>query len=233
MRQSQQRSHFQTMTCRLVGSSPADGSEPFFASPAGALRPSGPSWRKGPPTCVVGTSARPIDALHCRRRISCYPARCRAASPRFSKDHPSIDIPAGVHSQHPWPLDPSRERGGRAPRSLRHRAPQPFARSVLVVLHHRDGLLHQWLAGLLHPATDHGVHRVSARPCLPTSARFPTDAMPSRACPLTKPHPRHRRPLPSCRSRSASPLGGTWRLQGLAPCKHPQRGDSVAGGPHP
>jgi hypothetical protein len=163
-----------TTACRLMGSSPANGAEPFFASPAGALRPSGPSWRKGPSALAVGASARPCDALHCRRRISCYPARCRAAPPRSSKDRPSIDITTGVHSRRPWPLDLSREREDRAPRSLRHRAPQPSARSVLVVLHHLDGLLHRRLAGLLHPAADPGVHRVSARSvCRPSHASPP------------------------------------------------------------
>lgn len=128
----------------------------------------------------------------------------------------------------------SRERSG-APRSLRRRAPQPSARSALVVFHHLDGLLHRRLAGLLHPAADPGVHRVSARRHLPmTVQRLLTDAIPSRAYPLTKPHPCHQGPLPSCRSRSASPsLGGTRRLQGLAPCKRPSHASSVAGGPCP
>lgn len=49
---------------------------------------------------------------------------------------------------------------------------------------HLDGFIPRWLAGLLRPAPDHGVHRVSrvtcfGKPCLP----FPADASPSRAFP--------------------------------------------------
>lgn len=99
---------------------------------------------------------------------------------------------------------PSRE-GCCAPRSLRRRAPQPSARSVPMVSHHLDGLLHQRPAGLLHPAADPGVHRVSAHRRLPTGlVRFPSDASPFRASPLTKPHPCHQGPLPSCRCGPAS-----------------------------
>lgn len=35
--------------------------------------------------------------------------------------------------------------------------------SVLVVLHHLDGLLRRWAPGLLHPGADHGVRRVDGR----------------------------------------------------------------------
>lgn len=60
-------------------------------------------------------------------------------------------------------------------------------------------------AGLLHPAADPGVHRVSAHRRLPTGlVRFPSDASPFRASPLTKPHPCHQGPLPSCRCGPAS-----------------------------
>ena len=104
---------------------------------------------------------------------------------------------------------PSRE-GCCAPRSLRRRAPQPSARSVPVVSHHLDGLLHQRPAGLLHPAADPGVHRVSAPRRLPTGlVRFPSDASPFRASPLTKPHPCHQGPLPSCR---CGPAPSRWEV---------------------
>ena len=38
------------------------------------------------------------------------------------------------------------------------------SRSALVVSHHLDGFLRNRLAGLLHPAADHGVRHVSRRP---------------------------------------------------------------------
>lgn len=67
------------------------------------------------------------------------------------------------------------------------RRSQRPARSVPVGSHHLDGFLHQQLAGLLHPAADHGVHRVSAA-CRAsadwrTSSCFPSDATPFRAFP--------------------------------------------------
>jgi hypothetical protein len=77
--------------------------------------------------------------------------RCRASSPGVSKDRPSIGAGRGVHSR---PRVAARPSG---------RGDQPPPCSVLVVSHHLDGLLLLDRAGLLHPAADHGVHRVSAR----------------------------------------------------------------------
>ena len=45
------------------------------------------------------------------------------------------------------------------------RGTTPNTRSDLAVSHRLAGLLHQKVAGLLHPAADPGVHRVSARTC--------------------------------------------------------------------
>jgi hypothetical protein len=57
--------------------------------------------------------------------------------------------------------------------------------SVFAVSHRPDGLRHPRFAGLLHPAADPGVHRVSryVRRVPATSWPFPTGATPSRAFP--------------------------------------------------
>ena len=191
------------------GAFPANGLGVFLCLPCGGAPSVMTIVAQKTFALARGTSCPSYDALHLRRRISRCLARCRAAPPGLSKDlplrrhHLRCPLPASVAA----PYLP-RERY-RAPRNLRRRAPQPSARSVLVVLHHLDGLLHRRLAGLLHPATDPGVHRVSALRRLPTGlSRFPSDATPSRAYPLAKPLPCHQGPLPSCRSRSASPLCG-------------------------
>jgi hypothetical protein len=74
----------------------------------------------------------------------------------FFKDRPSTDIPVCVHARFP-----------------EVRVCHTRTCSTLVVLPDFGGLLRTRLAGLLHPATGHGVHLVSSRP--PTAA----DARPS------------------------------------------------------
>ena len=110
MRQSQQRGHFQSIACRVVGLSRQTVSEPFFASPAGALRPSGPSWRRRPSLSREAPPARPTmrftseDASHAAWLVA---EQLLQGCPKI---FPSVDITFGVHSQHPWPLRTSRER---------------------------------------------------------------------------------------------------------------------------
>jgi hypothetical protein len=108
-RQSPQRGRFQRWPAESLGISRRIGPEPFFASPAGALRLSRPSWRRRPP--LARRDLCPFDdALHLRRRISSCPALCGAAPSRFSRDRPSIDMTVGVHSRLPRPFRSSRER---------------------------------------------------------------------------------------------------------------------------
>jgi hypothetical protein len=77
--------------------------------------------------------------------------RCRASSPGDFQRPPLHRYSRGVHSGPGIAAGPS------------GRGDQPRPRSALVVSHHLDGFLLLDLAGLLHPAADHGVHRVSAR----------------------------------------------------------------------
>jgi len=73
------------------------------------------------------------------------------------------------------------------------RGGQPCARSVLVVSHHLDGFLLPQSAGLLHPAADPGVHRVSDTTPLTCWFRdFPSGALALQSFPHT-----HRRSSPS------------------------------------
>jgi len=65
----------------------------------------------------------------------------------FFKDHPSTDIPVCVHARFP-----------------EVRVCHTRTCSTLVVLPDFGGLLRTRLAGLLRPATGHGVHLVSSRP---------------------------------------------------------------------
>jgi hypothetical protein len=63
-------------------------------------------------------------------------------------------------------------------------------------------------AGLLHPAADHGVHRVAAPPChLPVVGRraFPTVPHPPELSPLAQQARRHRRTLPPRRQPGCEP----------------------------
>jgi hypothetical protein len=143
------------------------GPEPFFASPAGALRPSEPSRRRRPPLArpeplPVRRCASPPKThlvLSCPLRGSSFKVFQR--SPLHRHDHR-----CPLRASSAVSLLPRESRV--VPRSRRRRAPQPCARSVLVVSHHPDGLLHRRLVGLLHPTADPGVHRVSACCRLPT-----------------------------------------------------------------
>jgi hypothetical protein len=150
-----------------LGISRQMGPEPFFASPAGALRPSGPSWRRRPPLTredplPVRRCASPLKThlvLSCPLRGSSFKVVQRSPLHRYD---PRCPLPASSDvSQFPREICV-------VPQSLRRQATQPRARSVPVVSHHPDGLLHRWLVGLLHPTTDPGVHRVSAGCRLPT-----------------------------------------------------------------
>lgn len=81
------------------------------------------------------------------------------------------------------------------------------------------------IAGLLRPASDHGVHRVSAhRRRMPASSpRFLSDACPPEPFPSEKRTSRHRKVMPPCRS-PATPA----RLRGLDPLGNPLRRILVA-----
>jgi len=68
----------------------------------------------------------------------------------------------------------------------------PESRSALVVSHHLDGFLHTWAAGLLHPADDSGVRRVSFRsvPSLPEGGSVTSRSSPRRESYPSKSSPR-------------------------------------------
>jgi hypothetical protein len=88
-------------------------------------------------------------------------------------------------------------------------------RSVLVVSHHRDGLLLSDCAGLFHPAADPGVRRVSSgrETGIPTGAILPFEAFPPATVRSVSPPPLPSRPL---RSAFAEP-----GPQGLPPSSGP------------
>jgi hypothetical protein len=72
--------------------------------------------------------------------------------------------------------------------------PRQRSRSVYAVSHRPDGFLHPRIAGLLHPATDHGVCQVS-----PPPRRIPHSTAPSEAFPPHRSRTMSPWPPPSCR----------------------------------
>jgi hypothetical protein len=110
----------------------------------------------------------------------------------LSKDRPSI-----------VPRQRVRRPGSTSPWAPSGNDSQPFPRSALVVLHHLGGLLLSNGAGLLRPAPDPGVHRVSAR--------RETSILTMRSCPSKLSLRRQRRPRlpPEPRARvTESPIAG-------------------------
>jgi hypothetical protein len=107
--------------------------------------------------------------------------------------------------------------------------PHQRARSVLVVSHHLDGCSLRCLAGLLHPATDHGVRKVSAcRLCCPALPQLSQRPLPPYAVPLEElsslePYRVTAASMPPCRyvPSSTPALAGqkrpVARLRGFAP----------------
>jgi len=134
------------------------------------------------------------------------PARTsQAPSIGFLKDHPSVVMPAGVHSRE---LSPASARRLPAPRTFRprrssrpRRFPPPPGSRACCVPHPTLRFI-----GLPRPGTA----------CLRSPPRFPTDACPPELFPSEKRSPRHRESLPPCRS-SATPT----RLRGLVPLGNP------------
>lgn len=114
--------------------------------------------------------------------------------------------------------------------SLRPPAAMRATRSDCAVSHRLAGLLHRRLTGLLHPAANHGVHRVSARGPIANRCRV----LPLR-CPALQSLPRfHSRAdvtVDRCPLDVAgcTPSCGTCRLQGLAPWERPLPSTAVAG----
>ncbi len=84
--------------------------------------------------------------------------------------------------------------------------PTCLARSALVVSHHLDGFLRAAAAGLLHPAADPGVRRVSSRfialdPKVSLDSTLgPRDAPTLQRVSLAKSRAASPRPMPPCRS---------------------------------
>jgi hypothetical protein len=96
--------------------------------------------------------------------------------------------------------------------------------SALVVSHHLDGLLRTGAAGLLHPAVDYGVRRVSRsspreHPRVPRRGlRLPRAANRTlRRVPLISSRTASLRPLPSCRYHPLFAPGLPGRSRGLMP----------------
>jgi hypothetical protein len=102
------------------------------------------------------------------------PARTsQAPSIGFLKDHPSVDMPAGVHSHELAPAS------ARSLPSAVHVPPLPFLPASTVCSTNR-------FAGLLRPASDPEVHRVAApRGRMPaTASALSLRCLPSRAFPF-------------------------------------------------
>lgn len=89
---------------------------------------------------------------------------------RFIKERPSTVL----HASRPLPAEPKLD--------LRHRVTKPGTRSALAFLPDFDGLLRVAAAGLLHPASGHGVRRVSSsaltRKAFPDGAFYPPKLFP-------------------------------------------------------
>jgi hypothetical protein len=110
-------------------------------------------------------------------------------------------------------LPPTRRIG---PTSARHC--QCRTCSAFVVSHHLDGFRHCSATGLLHPAHDHGVHRVSGRPDVCPRHDDPSSPMPHPPEPIPLQQP------PGMTVRAPSPFlvsEETPRPRGLAPLKSP------------
>jgi len=179
--------------------------------------------------------------LMCRRVFGVLPPPFtrRSKALRFRRHHLSARLcyrapPAGLLKDRPsvvqtlWcPLPDTTFAGqpvlDRAPMtsppstwSLRRPAAKHVPRSDRAVSRRLAGLLHQRFAGLLHPAADPGVHRVSAL------ARGSRSRLPLRCSalqsfsPLTKPVLRHRRPRSLLALPPASRSGRGWPSSG--PC---------------
>jgi hypothetical protein len=131
--------------------------------------------------------------------------RCRASSPGVVQRTPLHREGRGVHSRPDVAARPS------------GRGDQPRPCSALVVSHHLDGFLLLDRAGLLHPAADPGVHRVSAR----RETRFPAmRSCPSKPCspPAATVRVRHEVALAS----STEPWGPRHRPRSLEPVRSPR-----------
>lgn len=90
--------------------------------------------------------------------------------------------------------------------------------SAFVVSHHPDGFRHCRATGLLHPAHDHGVHRVSGGPGACPRQDDPSPPMPHPPEPIPLQQP------PGMTARAPSPFLAskeTPRPRGLAPLKRP------------
>lgn len=147
--------------------------------------------------------APPTEAGRARRHraYSAFGDASHAARP--ASRAPSLGLSQGSS---PPSTSPS-ARGSRSLATASARCDQHRTRSVLAVSHRLDVLRHRQLAGLLQPAADPGVHRVSAhrarRVRRALLASPPVHRPPERS-PPRQPRLRHRRPVPPRRS-SADP----------------------------
>jgi hypothetical protein len=187
-----------------------------------------PSWSRLLFSAPVRSGSSPIAS----------PGIRRAAAMRHLAPSPSIDLPLGVHSHRPptcrhaslpasatrappSPI-PFRPRGFSPPRRL----PPPRARRVPgrspIVIPKRPEV-----AGLLHPAADPGVrrvsrsagsHRIPKDPLASRCSRSPRRLSPLEGAPSLAAVPRHRGLLPSWRC-ATFPLG----LRGVPFPVHPPR----------
>ena len=222
MRQSQQRGHFQSIACRVVGLSRQTVSEPFFASPAGALRPSGPSWRRRPSLSREAPPARPTmrftseDASHAAWLVAEQLLQgCPKISPPSTS--PSVSTP-GIRGRSAPPareIPRSSEPSASGSSALRTFRPRGFAPPRRLA----PPTARRLVASCYRPWGSSGF-------CASPSADWPL-TLPLRCNTLQS--------LSTCKAASLSPgtvtflpfqvcvpaLWGTCRLQGLAPCKRP------------
>jgi hypothetical protein len=177
-----------------------------FGASSSRHGPSGFACTEVPATFRVSSCPRSADASHIR------PVRDRTPALGFSNTAPPSFISREVS-----PAGVSADLGPVLPHTVRVPPTWSLTTSTACSLGAR--------AGLLHPATDPGVHRVSAPRrgvCirLPVCARsvscLLSDARPSALFPRVQPRRRHRRLLPPRRCPTCLPT----RPRGLAP--HPR-----------
>jgi len=168
----------------------------------------GPSWSSLPFRAVYLPPWPSIPPLARREPASSHGIHLDY---RSDPAHPSRDACSGDRT--PTTSPPSTRHRASTPAHVATRfgfeEPSSNSRSVLVVLHHLDGFLRSEVAGLLHPAADPGVRRVSAVCRLVANRRTggleTCDAFPAtllrtlRRIPLADSRTASPQPLPSCR----------------------------------
>lgn len=222
MRQSQQRGHFQSIACRVVGLPRQTVSEPFLPPLRG--RSVRQDHRGAEDLRFRERHLLPVHTMRFTSEDTSHAAWLVAEQllQGCPKIFPSVDITFGVHSQRPWPLRTSRERDTALLGAFGVRLPSP------------PRVPSSWFC-----TTSTACSTDSSQACcilLPTLGfigfprlavcRLASCASPPMHHPPELIHLQSRFPVTRDRYLLAVPglrprLWGTCRLQGLAPCKRP------------